>query len=103
MANLRYLHIVVPQGTKENKKLELRFQDLLVSLRNTVTEERFSLEYFGYEQYTYFYAVMDEKYKETIEGLIYATFPDAEIRETKDYTEMLNPERQQLAGCELIL
>ena len=37
MATLRYLHIVVPQGTKENKKLESKFQDLLVSLRNTVT------------------------------------------------------------------
>lgn len=103
MATLRYLHIVVPQGTKDNKKLESRFQDLLVSLRNTVTEERFSFEYFGFEQYTYFYAVMSEKYKETIEGLIYATFPDAEIRETKDYTEMMHPEKQHLAGCELML
>ncbi|MDD5041181.1 MAG: type IV secretion system DNA-binding domain-containing protein [Candidatus Peribacteraceae bacterium] len=103
MATLRYLHIVVPQGKKENRKLESRFQDLLVSLRNTVTEERFSFEYFGYEQYTYFYAVMDEKYKETIEGLIYASFPDAEIRETKDYTELMHPEKHHLAGCELTL
>jgi hypothetical protein len=103
MTQLRYLHIVVPQGTKENKKLESRFQDLLVSLRNTVTEERFSFEYFGYEQYTYFYVVVDEKYKETIEGLIYATFPDAEIRETRDYTELLRPEKHHLAGCELEL
>jgi len=103
MANLRYLHIIVPQGTKEDKKLESRFQDLLTSLRNTVTEERFSFEYFGYEQYTYFYAVMEEKYKETIEGLIYATFPDAEIRETNDYTAWFDPAQHYFAGCELRL
>ncbi|MDD5623541.1 MAG: type IV secretion system DNA-binding domain-containing protein [Candidatus Peribacteraceae bacterium] len=103
MAHLRYLHIIVPQGTKDNKKLESRFQDLLVSLRNTVTGVRFSFEYFGYEQYTYFYAVMEEKYKETIEGLIYATFPDAEIRETKDYTAWFHPEQHHFAGCELTL
>jgi len=103
MANLRYLHIIVPQGTKENKKLESRFQDLLVSLRNTITGARFSFEYFGYEQYTYFFAVMEEKYKETIEGLIYATFPDAEIKETNDYTAWFDPQQHHFAGCELLL
>ncbi len=103
MANLRYLHIVVPQGTKENRKLESKFQDLLVSLRNTVTGVRFSFEYFGYEQYTYFYVTVDEQYKETIEGLIYATFPDAEIRETKDFTDLLKTDQHHLVGCELVL
>jgi len=103
MATLRYLHIVVPQGTKENKKLESKFQDLLVSLRNTVTGVRFSFEYFGYEQYTYFYVTVDEQYKETIEGLIYATFPDAEIRETKDFTDLFKADQHHLAGCELVL
>ncbi|MDD5026733.1 MAG: type IV secretion system DNA-binding domain-containing protein [Candidatus Peribacteraceae bacterium] len=103
MAKLHFLHIVVPQGTKDNKKLESKFQDLLVSLRNTVTEERFSFEYLGYEQYTYFYVVMDEKYVETIEGLIYATFPDAEIRETRDYTAAFDPSKHHFAGCELRL
>ncbi|MFH0769787.1 MAG: type IV secretory system conjugative DNA transfer family protein [Candidatus Peregrinibacteria bacterium] len=101
MAGLRYLHIIVPQGTAGEKKLEVKFQDLLVSLRNTVTGVRFSFEYLGYEQYTYFYAVMEEKYMETIEGLIYATFPDAEIRETKDYAASLDPARHAFAGCEL--
>ncbi|MEI8230229.1 MAG: type IV secretory system conjugative DNA transfer family protein [Candidatus Peregrinibacteria bacterium] len=101
MAGLRYLHIIVPQGTKDNKKRESNFQDLLVSLRNTITQVRFSLEYFGYEQYTYFYLVMDEKYKETLEGLIYATFPDAEIRETKDYTAWFDLTKHHFAGIEL--
>jgi hypothetical protein len=68
-----------------------------------VKGERFSFEYFGYEQYTYFFVTMDEKYKETIEGLIYATFPDAEIRETKDYMAWLDPAQHHFAGCELSL
>ena len=46
---------------------------------------------------------MDERYMETIEGLIYATFPDAEIREVQDYTALFKPEKQALAGCELTL
>lgn len=103
MATLRYLHIVVPQGAEGGKKLESRFQDLLVSLRNTVTGQRFCFEYFGFEQYTYFFVVMEEKFKETIEGLIYAAFPDAEIRETQDYTALIDPAKHAFAGCELLL
>lgn len=103
MANLRYLHIIVPQGKQGENKLESRFQELLLSLRNTVTGEHFSFEYFGLAQYTYFYAVMDEKFKETIEGLIYATFPEAEIRETQDYTTVFDEKTQFVAGTELKL
>ncbi|TSC57925.1 MAG: hypothetical protein Greene041662_862, partial [Candidatus Peregrinibacteria bacterium Greene0416_62] len=57
MANLRYLHIIVPQGKEGEKKGESKFQELLLSLRNTVTGEHFSFEFFGLAQYTYFYAV----------------------------------------------
>ena len=35
--------------------------------------------------------------------LIYATFPEAEIRETKDYTDLFHAEKHQFAGCELEL
>lgn len=103
MANLRYLHIIVPQGKEGEKKGESKFQELLLSLRNTVTGEHFSFEFFGLAQYTYFYAVMDEKFKETIEGLIYATFPEAEIRETQDYTSTFDATTQHVAGVELKL
>ncbi len=105
MAKLHHLHIIIPQGTDENVKMESKFQELLISLRNTVTGERFGFEYFGYEQYTYFYVTMNEKFKETVEGLIYSRFPDAEINETKDFTLGFDPsdEKNHLAGVHLKL
>ncbi|MDP7069272.1 MAG: type IV secretory system conjugative DNA transfer family protein [Candidatus Peribacteraceae bacterium] len=100
---LSHLHIIIPQGTEEKIKMESKFQELLISLRNTVTGVRFSFEYFGYEQYTYFYTVVEEKYSETIEGLIYSIFPEAEIRRTKDYTTKFDPNTQGIAGTNLKL
>ncbi len=100
---LSYLHVIIPQGSEEQVKMEPKFQELLISLRNTVTGVRFSFEYFGYEQYTYFYVVVAERYKETIEGLIYSIFPDAEIKPTKDYTEIFDTNTQAIAGCSLKL
>jgi hypothetical protein len=100
---LRYLHIVIPQGTEGNKKLESKFQELLVNLRNTFTGKRVSLEYFGHAQYTYFYIVVEQGLLETIEGLVYATFPDAEIKETQDYTLGFDEKKEALAGAEVTL
>ena len=100
---LRYLHIVIPQGTAGNKKLESKFQELLINLRNTFTGKRVSLEYYGSAQYTYFYIVVEEKLLETIEGLTYATFPEAEIRETQDYTLLFDASKQALAGAHVTL
>lgn len=99
MAELIYLHIVIPQGKEEEMKMESRFQGLLINLRNTVYNERFSFEYFGYAQYTYFYIVCREKFKETIEGLVYSEFPDAEINTVQDYAQMYNPEKEGAAGA----
>jgi len=48
-----YLHIIVPQGEAANPKKEELFQQVLVNLQNTVKNKTLSLEYFGYEQYTY--------------------------------------------------
>lgn len=98
MSELRYLHIVVPQGTEGSKKLESKFQELLVNLRNTFTGKRVALEFFGYGQYTYFFVVIEDRLYETVEGLIYATFPDAEVKEVKDYTLQYDPQSQALAG-----
>lgn len=103
MADLSYLHIVIPQGTEEKINFESKFQELLISLRNTVTGVRFSFEYYGYEQYTYFYVVVQDRYKETIEGLVYSIFPDAEIHPTQDYTKQFDPNKDAIAGCTLKL
>ena len=69
MAKLRYLHIIIPQGTPENPKNEEKFQGLLLNLRNTVVGKRFSFEYYGSAQYAYFFIVVEEFLKETIESL----------------------------------
>ena len=103
MAALRYLHIVIPQGTPGNKKLESKFQELLVNLWNTVKGRPVSLEYFGYAQYTYLFVVLDEYLLETVEGLLYATYPDAEIKEVQDYTQMIDLKNQAVAGAEVTL
>ena len=103
MAAQRFMHIVIPQGTQEGKKLESKFQELLVNMWNTFTGKRISLEFYGFAQYTYFFIVLDENLFETIEGLIYSTFPDAEVKELKDYTLNFDPAKHALAGAEVSL
>lgn len=103
MPALRFLHIVIPQGSQGSKKLESKFQELLINMRNTFKARRISLEYFGYAQYTYFFIVLEDDLYETVEGLIYSTFPDCEVRETKDYTLSFDANKQGLAGAELSL
>ncbi len=100
---LRYMHIVIPQGTEGNKKPESRFQELLVNLWNTFTGKRISLEFYGFAQYTYFFMVLEANLFETVEGLIYSTFPDAEVKEMKDYTLNFDPKKQTLVGAEVAL
>ncbi|MFA6523075.1 MAG: type IV secretory system conjugative DNA transfer family protein [Candidatus Peribacteraceae bacterium] len=102
-SKLRFLHIVIPQGTEGNKKPESKFQELLVNMRNTFTGKRVSLEYYGFDQYSYFFIVVEEKLYETVEGLIYSTFPEAEIKETGDYTELFDAKKRAFAGAEIIL
>ncbi len=83
---MKYFQVVVPQGD-ETKKKEGIFQELLVNLQNTVKNVPISMEFLGYEQYTYvFFAVPDDMF-ETIEGLLYSTYPDCEIKETSDYVD----------------
>ncbi len=95
---LVHLHVVVPQGTEGNKKPESKFQELLINMRNTFTGKRVALEYFGYAQYTYFYITVEENLLETIEGLVYSTFPEAEVKTVQDYTLAFDPKKQALAG-----
>lgn len=86
MASLRHLHIIVPQGTEGNVKLESKFHELLVNMRNTFTGKRIALEFLGVNQYTHFFVTLDENLLETVEGLLYSTFPDVELQDQPDYT-----------------
>ena len=103
MPKQTFLHVIIPQGAEGQKKLESKFEELLLNLRNTVTGERFSFEYFGYQQHTYFFVVCNANFRETIEGLIYSTFPDAEINAASDYTASFDPEKLAIAGASLKL
>jgi hypothetical protein len=51
--------------------------------------------------------VVEETLKETIESLIYSTYPDAEIQESEDYTKRFKPDATlhaaPIAGAEIIL
>jgi hypothetical protein len=98
---LNYLQIIVPQGEESNPKKEHLFEQVLVNLQNTVKSKTVSLEYFGFEQYTYCYVVVPDSLLETIEGLIYSTFPDAEIYPVEDYTQRFNPEKMVFAGTSI--
>jgi hypothetical protein len=95
---LHYLHVVIPQGDVENPKKEHLFQQVLVNLHNTIKGKTLSLEYFGFEQYAYCYVVVPDDLLETVQGLIYSTYPDCEIYPMTDYTQRFDPETQSFAG-----
>jgi len=83
---MKYFQVIVPQGDGEKKKEKI-FQELLVNLQNTVKGVPVSMEIFGYEQYSYFFFAVPDNLFETLEGLLYSTYPDCEIKETSDYVD----------------
>ncbi|MCX6735157.1 MAG: type IV secretion system DNA-binding domain-containing protein [Candidatus Peregrinibacteria bacterium] len=92
---MKYFQVVVPQGDGEKKKERL-YEELLVNLHKTAHNSYLSMEFFGYEQYTYLFFAVPDNLFETIEGLLYATFPDCEIKETSDYVDNYKPGNGQL-------
>ncbi|MEK7672914.1 MAG: hypothetical protein AAB373_03445, partial [Patescibacteria group bacterium] len=101
---MKYFQVIVPQGDGEKKKEKI-FEELLVNLHKTAHHSHISMECFGYEQYTYFFFVVPDNLFETMEGLLYATYPDCEIKETSDYVDNYKPGNGQtfLAGAKLKL
>jgi len=101
---MKYFQVIVPQGDG-NKKKEAMFQELLVNLQNTVKNVPVSMEMFGYEQYTYFFFAVPDNLFETLEGLLYSTYPDCEIKETSDYVDnyKIGNEQTFLSGVRLKL
>jgi len=84
---LSYLHIVVPQGESGNHKKEPVFLQLVENLYKSLKHGSVSFEIFGNRQYSYFYIVVYPELVPHIESLVYSTFPDAEIIQTRDYCE----------------
>ncbi len=99
---MRYFQVVVPQGDDQRKK-ENTFKELLVNLHNTVKHVHISLEYLGYEQYTYLFFVVPDDLYETIEGLLYSIYPDCEIKESRDYVDSFDPTKSGFAGAKMSL
>lgn len=93
-----YLQVVIEQGTPDNPKKEPLFLQFLDNLHNTSQGKFLSFELFGYSQYTYFFIACEPDITKLVEGLVYATFPNCEIRPMKDYTEFYNPDSQVLVG-----
>ena len=101
---MKYFHVIVPQGDGQKKK-ETIFQELIVNLHNTVKNVPISMEIFGYEQYSYFFFAVPDNLFETMEGLLYSTYPDCEIKLTNDYVDTYKPESGEyfLSGARLKL
>ncbi len=76
-----------------------------MNLHNTVKNVPISMEIFGYEQYTYFFFAVPDNLFETMEGLLYSTYPDCEIKLTNDYVDTYKPESGEyfLSGARLKL
>ena len=93
-----FLHVIVPQGTAENPKKEGLFLQFLQNLHKTAHHKHLSFELFGYNQYTYFFIGCEPDITKLVEGLIYSSYPDAEIRPVKDYTTVYDPKKHILLG-----
>lgn len=93
-----FLQVILEQGTPEMPKKEQLFLQFLENLHNTAHHKHLSFELFGYNQYTYFFIGCDPEITKLVEGLIYSTFPNCEIRMNKDYTTFYDPSKQHLVG-----
>ncbi|MFT7184121.1 MAG: hypothetical protein ACI9QC_000452 [Oceanicoccus sp.] len=98
-----FLQVVIEQGKPDTPKKERRFLQFLDNLHNTAAGQSLSFEMMGLNQYTYFFIGCDPSISRLVEGLIYATFPDCELRPKKDYTAMVDPKKSYILGASLTL
>ena len=72
-----------------------------------MVEPWLSLELVGYAGGVYFYVRMTDNFRNLVESAIYAQYPDAEITEAQDYTDLLPQvlpsDAYDLWGCDFIL
>lgn len=97
------LHIIIPQGTVEEPKKEHLFVNFLELFHKTAQNESIALEIVGYQQYTSFFITCQPSMAKVIQGLIYSIFPECEIRNVQDYTNLYDPNKNTLKGTTLAL
>ena len=97
---MKYFQVIIPQGDDVKKK-ESVFFELLKNFHNTVKDEPISLECLGYEQYTYFFMACPDKLFGTMEGLLYSSYPDCEIKECHDYVDRFDAGQKGLYGVRM--
>ncbi|MEK9132549.1 MAG: DUF87 domain-containing protein [Patescibacteria group bacterium] len=93
------LLIRIPQ---EIEKRVLSFEQFLVNIHEILHHHAFTFEMTSYNQHIYFFACIERRLKELIEGQIYAQYPFCEIEEVTDYVKPDVLERG-FAGTELKL
>jgi len=98
---MEFLQVVVEQGTPDDPKKERRFLQLLENLHKTVSGRRLSFEIFGFNQYSYFFIGCDPDISKLVEGLIYSSFPNCEIRPKQDYSSLADPREDVILGTSL--
>lgn len=98
------LKILVP---RENEKAPVAAEQMFASLHGIYREgsnfqDQLSFELVAKEKSIQFYARIPEHLKDFVEGQIYAQYPDVEIDEVTDYTQ-LDFKDLEVSGCELTL
>lgn len=93
------LAIDIPRGNEQSPKaVEQMFAhlagahktiNLIEKYWRGVTQDYFSLETVSIEGYTQFLIRTERKYRDLIEAMVYAQYPDAEITEVNDYVTEL--------------
>ena len=102
MASQVLLHIVVPKAGDTGQPPEAVFEVLLVNLCKEI-RGRVSLECVGYGQYVYLILGVDEEHSQTVQSLVYASFPEAEIEIIEDYASRIDPGSMPIAAATVTL
>ncbi len=97
------LQIWVP---KDNDKTPLAAEQFFSALHGVFSESskfqsQVSFEIVGMSKFIHFYVHVPVHLKEFVEGQLYAQYPEAEIKEAKDYIEFLNSSSVALAELSL--
>lgn len=104
-ATQRYavLKILVP---KNNEKTPQAAEQMFAALHGIYREgspfqDQLSFELVSFQKFIHFYVHVPMHLREFVEGQLYAQYPNIEVTETEDYSQLLD-QNQSVAGAELV-